>query len=130
MREYKGCILSAETKEQILHWFANGNVGISSKCIAKTALGMKLTGIDRWTPSDPSDFCRCLKLLRDAPELRAYLIDMMPPVSPAWDRLMDHWDEIEECFMSEVPGWMDGKDAHVSATRTYNLMRECAKIQP
>lgn len=122
--------LSPETKEQILRWFATGRVGISSKCIASTMLGIKLDGCENWTPSDPSDFCRCLKLLRDVPEIRAYLTEQMAPVSLAWSRLLDHWDEIEECFMSEVPGWMDGKDEHKSAPRTYKLMQERAGRTP
>ena len=123
-------ILSAQTKEQILHWFAAGNTGISSKCIAKTMLGIEVSGFDRWTPSDPSDFCRCLKLLRDVPELGAYLTEMMTPVSPAWARILDHWDEIKECFMSEVPGWMEDKDLSKRASRTFDLMHKCAEATP
>jgi hypothetical protein len=121
--------LSQETKDQILRWFVTGNVGISSKCIASTMLGMELRGIDRWTPSDPSDFNRCLKLLRAAPEIRDHM-DLMRPVSKDWSTLVDCWAEIEACFMAEVPGWLDGKDENKLAAKTYLLMHVRAGRKP
>jgi hypothetical protein len=65
----------------------------------------------------------------NAPEIKQRM-DAMRSVSKAWAVLIDCWDEIEACFMSEVPGWLDGKDEHVSATRTYNLMHERAGVKP
>lgn len=123
-------ILSAKTKDQLLHWFATGNTGVSSKCIAKAMLGIEMPGFDKWTPRDPSDFCRCLKLLRDVPEIGAYLTEVMTPISPEWAKILDHWDEIEECFMEEVPGWMEGKDSNKRASKTFSLMCRCAEAQP
>ena len=121
--------ISNDTRNQILHWFATGNVGISSKCIASTMLGIEVAGFDAWTPSDPSDFCRCLKLIRCAPEIRQHL-GVMRSVSSAWNTLVDHWDEIEACFMAEVPCWLDGKDSAKRATRTYDLMELRARRKP
>lgn len=121
--------LLQETKDQILRWFVTGYVGISSKCIASTMLGMELPNSDRWTPFDPSDFCRCLKLLRDAPEIRDHM-DLMRPVSKDWNTLVDCWEEIEACFMAEVPGWLDGKDENKPAYKTYDLMHVRAGRKP
>jgi hypothetical protein len=121
--------LSQETRDQILRWFAAGRGGVSSRCIAFTMLGIELPAFGRWTPSDPSDFCRCLKLLRIAPEIRQHM-DAMRAVSKEWSTLVDCWDEIESCFMAEVPGWLDGMNECTPARRTFDLMYVRASRKP
>ena len=118
--------ISQETKDAIMRWLLTGNVVLSSKCIASTMLGIPVAGFDAWTPSDPSDFCRCLKLLRCAPEIRGHM-DAMRSVSKAWNRLVDDWEQIEACFMGEVPEWLEGKALEKSAHCTYELMHRLAQ---
>lgn len=109
-------------KDKIINWLAFGERGASSEAIAFKMLG-KDGKWPAWTPSDPSDFKRCLKLLRDVPEIRPRLHEMRD-VSERWAKLIDRWDEVEACFMEEVSGWLDDKDQRKSATKTYALMKE------
>ena len=113
--------LSADTFRKVMQWFASGETGMSSTCIASTICGLETRYT--YTPSDPDDFKRCLLLLKAVPELRSYL-HLMRSVSVEWDTLMNHWDDIEACFMSEVPEWLDGHSMK-SAPKTYALMLKC-----
>ena len=113
--------VSTETIRKVMQWFASGEKGISSECIASIICGFEPKWND--TPSDPDDFKRCLLLLNDIPELREHLY-MMRSVSTDWDKLMNHWDDIEESFMSEVPEWLYG-DYRNGAPKTYALMSKC-----
>lgn len=116
--------MNKDTFGRVLQWFANGEKGISSEAIATTICGLD-GGYRKDTPSDPSDFKRCLLLLKAVPELRCKL-HLMRSVSKEWNTLIDHWDEIEACFVSEVPEWLDGHSMK-SAPKTYALMQKFAK---
>jgi hypothetical protein len=108
------------TQLAVLKWLANGETGLSSETLAYWA-GFGVKKADRSHPLDPSDFNRCLGLLRAVPELRADL-HKMNRVSPQWKRLVAKWDEIEKTFIEEVgPDWT--KNRRASAKKTYDLMK-------
>lgn len=71
------------------------------------------------TPSDPSDFRRCLFLLDAAPSLASQLWSMCA-VSHGWAKLVRRWDHITQTFERECPDWRNGFE---SAPETYNLLR-------
>lgn len=106
----------SELKDKVLHWLANGRVGLSSKCLAMTTAG---TRCEPDYPHDPDDLNRCLLLMEHIPEVRETL-PKMAKVSREWMGLADHWDEIETAFLEEVGlDWSHG----LSAPKTYNLMQ-------
>ena len=117
-------ILSKESMIQLVEWFCSGNTGVSSITIVATILGLnvKYSSI----PHDPSDFCRCLKLLKAVPELKAYL-HLMSDASVEWQELIKHWDEIEESLMSEVPDCLDGGNG--LASKTFKLMQKYRSVK-
>lgn len=108
-------------QEKILHWLATGETGTSSKTIAFVMVGEQPQRNFMNHPSDPDDFKRCLKLLREIPEIRPRL-DEMRCISPKWNALIDHWQEVEDCFMAEVPDWLDNVLSEKSASKVYELM--------
>ncbi len=106
-------------KDKTLEWFANGQVGSSSKAMAKAVNGIYNEG-DKEYPSDPSDFNRCLLFLDAVPEARQHL-DEVAALSEYWKALIERFDEIEACFLDEVGfDWSKAK----SAPKTYALMKK------
>ena len=113
-------------KDKILNWLANGETGESSKAIA-----FKMAGVEKnykWGshPSDPGDFKRCLKLINLIPEIRPRL-DEMRSVSVCWNALIEHWKEVEDCFMSEVAEWLTKDYSALWASKTFDLMEKIYK---
>lgn len=53
-------------------------------------------------PHDPSDFGRCYRLLKVAPEWRERLSDLGVAI-PKWDRLVADWSSLELLFEEESP---------------------------
>ena len=104
--------------QKILHWFANGRVGSSSKAMALAAAGLQSN--DFTHPYDPADFNRCLLLLEQVPEIRERL-DRVAAISDTWAALIARWDEVEKCFVEEVGrNWCKAN----SAPKTYALMKD------
>ena len=104
-------------KDKILRWFGTGKVGASSRAMALAAVEMPNDGSH---PLDPADFNRCLLLLEAVPEIRQRM-DRVAAISKTWAKLVDHWAEVEKCFLDEVGlDWSNGQ----RATRTYNLMKD------
>ena len=110
-------------KDKILDWLANGETGISSKTIAYKMAGIKLDRMWLSHPSDPGDFKRCLKLVNLIPDIRPRLGEMRS-VSKEWDALIEHWKEVEDCFMDEVAEWLTDEFSQKRATKTYDLMKK------
>lgn len=105
--------------DKVLHWMLTGEVGISSETIACHLAGLPRKRRYSCHPLDPSDFNRCLLLLKEIPELGP-LLPKMKTVSSEWSILVDRWDEVEKSFVDEVGwDWSNGK----SAPRTYALMK-------
>lgn len=111
-----------ETQQQVIDWLANGEIGVSSRCMAMwLAFGERMAGpFGPGHPHDPDDMDRCLKLLHRAPGLRSRL-SSMADLSPGWAALVARWDEIEALQLEEIG--LDWTKAR-SAPRTYALMRE------
>lgn len=110
-------------KDDILDWFiTSDNKGVSSKAMAAAILDKKPRD-DGYTshPSDPSDFNRCLLLLRHAPESREHM-DKIAALSDVWGNLVNAWEELERCFLTEVGlNWSRGR--HLKARKTYDMMK-------
>lgn len=104
---------------KVLAWMAGGDTGLSSETIALW-ISQRLTPArwGAWTPSDPADLGRCLRLLRSIPELRERFGEMSE-ASAAWAHMVTYWDEIEQSMIDEVGiDWEKGRNA----PKTYDLM--------
>jgi hypothetical protein len=96
-------------------WLLSGDTGMSSKAIFHF---MRLGAKGGWTPSDPSDLGRCLRLLERFPEWRERMPEMAN-CSPKWARMMPYWDVLEASLLREVGGiHTDG-----SAPETFQMMK-------
>jgi hypothetical protein len=97
-------------------WLTNGDTGISSKTIWFVMTGRPMPDTF-WpsTPSDPSDFGRCYRLLQVMPSWRARLPEVAAEY-PEWKKLVAAWDEIEALYLAELPTGM--------ARKTYDRMKE------
>ena len=90
------------TNEKLNNWLLTGERGISSEAIASKMTGVNFTG--QWGmghPLDPSDFRRCLLLLKAVPEFKERLNEM-EEVSPVWKDMVENWDELEKLYYEEV----------------------------
>lgn len=67
-------IYDYQRSRQVINWLLHGNTGVSSKCIISVMYGIEPH--HRYTPSDPSDFLRCLLLLEFFPDFRERLYQM------------------------------------------------------
>lgn len=106
--------------QQAMSWLFSGNTGLSSECIMATLLcGEKVKNTDLYRasayPRDPSDFKRCVELLKAVPSFRERL-DLMKGVSNKWAVLVEHWDELENLLNEEIK--------NRSAPKTYARMKE------
>lgn len=108
-------------KDKILEWFATGQVGLSSKSMALAVLEMPQDlewGANH--PLDPDDLNRCLLLLEAVPEIRQHM-GKIAALSETWRKLVERWDEVEQCFLDEVGlNWSKAR----RAPKTYELMKE------
>jgi len=96
-------------------WLLSGDTGMSSKAIFDF---MRTGTKGGWTPSDPSDLGRCLRLLERFPEWRERMPEMSE-CSPKWARMMPYWGALEASLLREVGGLhTDG-----SAPETYQMMK-------
>lgn len=86
-------------------WLIHGERGISSEAMAAVFMG--LNPDPKWGrfgnhPHDPSDFNRCVGLLRMVPGTRERLSEIAA-ISPIWAALVEHWDELEALLVQEFP---------------------------
>lgn len=103
-------------KDKILNWFGTGSVGASSKAMALAVTDVKNDGSH---PYDPDDLNRCLLLLDAVPEIRQHM-DKIAEINETWKKLIDRWEEVEQCFLGEVGlNWTKAN----SAPKTYELMK-------
>src|SRR5690349_18657585 len=112
-----------DLQRRALEWIGGDHVGISSKCIWRTMMGVdesKAPARDRgFYPLDPSDFWRCRRLLLAIPEWRERMGEMSKH-GAVWAALVDRWDEIDAQFVAEVG---EVPDYFASAPKTYELMK-------
>lgn len=78
------------TIERAATWIVGRDTGSSSKALWAVMMGVKGDGS---YPSDGGDLGRCLRLLEAVPEWKARLPEMSA-VSPYWEALVKHWDEL------------------------------------
>ena len=115
--------MSGDLNSKIVAWMADGDTGLSSETIALwISQRKKLSRWGAFTPSDPADLGRCLRLLRAVPELRERLHEMAE-CSEQWAHMLTYWDEIEQSMIDEVG--IDWEKAR-SAPKTYEIMHERA----
>lgn len=112
------------TEQAVIDWLADGEIGVSSKCMAMwLAFGKRTRDAFGGYPHDPDDMDRCLKLLHRAPGLRERL-PKMAELNKTWAAMVARWDEIEACQMAEIGlDWTKGG----TAPKTYALMKEVQK---
>lgn len=111
----------------LVEWLQRGDRGVSSETIVEVLEGLPIgTLVGRNTgrcPQDPSDFRRCVLLLRAVPSYRARLGELAS-VSPGWAALVEHWQELEDLLSEEIgPALVSGQ-----AERTYQRMRALQKV--
>lgn len=104
-------------ERKILNWFGTGEVGASSRAMALAALGLPN---DKSHPCDPSDFNRCLLLLKAVPEICNHM-DRVAAISTIWANLVAKWSEVEQCFLAEAG--FDWSKCN-RAPMTYKLMKK------
>ena len=90
-----------ELSDEVNNWLRDFERGASSDAIVTKLTGLNLCKPwQLYAPHDPSDFERCLKLLIVVPKLKLYLYKMKE-VSPVWNQLVIHWDELEQLYYEE-----------------------------
>lgn len=104
-------------------WLQNGDRGISSNTMVEVFETMpRGTLAGRWAngdthPRDPSDFQRCVLLLRAVPAYR-FRLNELRGVSPVWNALVDNWNTLEAMLYREVPS------GHGRAPDLYDEMKK------
>ena|SRR3990167_7755043 len=103
-------------------WIKDGDTGLSSLAMASFYLvvgnGGQITGEFR-TPSDPSDFRRCVDFLEDCiDESNRYpLIFEMGSKIEAWKRVKDEWFVLLKLY--------DEEKGQKTAPKLYEFMTKC-----
>ncbi len=101
-------------------WLAGPDTGISSRAIcARLRGGLPSAAPSGNTPRDPADFGRCHRLLHAIPGWRARIGEMA--AVPGWEKLAQHWDELEALYVEELP---TGK-----GPKLYARMRELEELE-
>lgn len=106
-----------EQHSKALALIAAGKTGLSSQALAFNLLSLNTTKTDH--PHNPADFNRCLRMIYAVPAVKSNL-QSMSKVSAYWEALVEHWDQIEQCFLDEA-GFEYTKST--KAPKTYKLMR-------
>ena len=105
-------------ERKILEWMAKERTGLSSKAMAYASVD--LLPPSKMTPSDPSDFNRCLNLVHEVPEIRDHF-PKIAKLTPEWLAFIANWDRIEKSFINEVGlNWCNRSSAPI----TYQLMKD------
>ena len=108
----------------------SGDTGISSEAICSVLTGSKAR--DRWggnTPSDPSDFGRCHRLLLKFPEWR----ERLPEVAkryPKWKPLVESWDELTAMYakISEPDGTYSKRSYEANEEAAYAMYERMKQL--
>lgn len=108
-------------RKDIIDWFANGEVGASSKVLAATVVGIP---VERPSyPLDPDDLRRCVKFLEAVPQARRHL-SKLRDIHPVWSDLIDNWRELERTLKEEMA------EGTGRAPRTYERMKQIVGGRP
>jgi hypothetical protein len=108
--------------KRLVKWFVSGDTGKSSKAIVGVMEGVspcdKFHGCH---PSDGGDFGRCYRLLEEIPEYKTR-IDEMKPVSPEWEVLVNHWNELSEMHRRKGDMYKRMKELFATCPRRPNVV--------
>lgn len=85
-------MLSETDTHKIAFWALGTDTGMSSKNVARAAMGLP---VEPYTyPRDGDDLGRCLRLIEFCPAAKAG-VDALANISGPWKRLASRWDELE-----------------------------------
>lgn len=113
--------------KEVTEWMKGPNTGLSSKFMAAVLCG-EPTPKNINYPLDPSDFERCLELLKAAPYLKKDL-HLLRKTHPVWKAYVENWNEMERLYNIERPsgvaprlyGFMNNLIGEVEASKKINL---------
>jgi len=111
-------------------WLTGSNTGVSSKTIMMALLGAEYSGHD--VPHDWGDFGRCYSMLKQFPELREDLFEVVN-VHPYWMPFIDCWIWLESIYEDLLKAMertdSDGKDAVKLISESLNdQIKTCVNI--
>jgi hypothetical protein len=86
----------------LMEWLASDDTGLSSKFMAHVLCGRPKVCDETRFPWDPSDFGRCHRFLEAVPNARESL-DAMRQHGPVWAAYVDHWQEMTDLYLAELP---------------------------
>ena len=113
---------SQVTKQRTMRpeeWILSNDTGTSSKAIWAVMMGVGTDKeFDNGTPSDPSDFGRCYRLLEAFPDWKARLNEVAARY-PRWKAMISSWEECERLYLRDLP---TGK-----CSELYELMKKLRK---
>jgi hypothetical protein len=114
-----------KTIDRVMQWLLVGETGLSSTCMVANIFShesiKKIKAYETTVhPLDSGDFYRCYKLLEAIPEFREHL-PIMRKVSPYWEVLVDHWDELESLLKEDL------RDKARGSRKLYDRMKELYK---
>ena len=91
-------------------WLVSDDTGLSSKAIASVILtGRCATGRKYHHPLDPSDFGRCLRLMRELPYGTGGTVGVLAGHSKEWKAVIENWEELEKLYDEELPSGKGSK---------------------
>ena len=94
-----------------------GDTGLSSKAIASVILtGRCALGRSYPHPLDPSDFRRCLLLMRELPKGVGGTVGLLADSSKEWKAVIENWEILERLYDEESQG--------EAAPKLYKKMKE------
>ena len=114
------------TDRDVIKWLVTANTGTSSIAMVAIAYDLKPSEWGYSTPSDPSDFNRCLMLVHSVPSIKKHFAKIRLKTK-YWESVIDNWDLIEKTFIDECGfNWSKAGSAPI----TYKLMKDLqAKVR-
>lgn len=108
-----------------IEWLLSDDTGVSSKAILAVMTGTKAPNYAR-VPLDASDFGRCYRLLKQFPEWRPRLSEMVAK-HPHWEPMVGAWDELTAMYetMCDARGHVSMRAYHA---RPLEYARLCELI--
>ena len=100
-------------------WLIKGDRGISSETMFGAITGLYINE-SKYPPSDPSDFYRCYKLIKEVPEFKSGLYKVSK-ISKTWENIINNWDKLSKLLEQQI----EHKENRVKLTsEMYNFMKK------
>lgn len=90
----------AHWRRRAMEWFVSHDTGISSETIWSVMTRWPVSRVG--TPSDPSDFGRCHRLLELFPSWRRRL-HLVGEKYPAWRPFVREWSDLTALYLRDLP---------------------------